>query len=547
VQTTVMEEPPISRVEEARLLRTPIRNLFNQNRFRDALRMVRRVRPDYPEDPWLATMQAYLHLVIAEPEQALEMAEEAARLGSEDPTVKLVIGAAHRNLGHHEEAAEALFVAQKLFPNRADVASMLLEEMTTVHGLDRARPLYAQISATIHDRELTTAWAKLLFRDGLDTELPPDWTPARVMSVPDWMARAGHAMEFVGVRETIPIEDPVVEGGPPPVFKAMMPGYVPYACTLRDATIFYRSNMVLMPDGVALNDTVADPEYGRFIAFTQDAAAVDQAGGRVLLDVGQFQVENLDAGIMLSGCASWHYGHWVGEYLSRLHYLERHPRFAELPIIVDADMPPQHLEYLRQLVPNRFVQIPAGGGLRCGELIVAGPTCFFPVDLTADHAVPPEKQGGFSVDCIRFLQDRVLGSMPAPSSRERKLYLSRKDRGGRRPLNEDQIIAYLEAAGFEIVFTENMSFADQVQTFREAKVIVAPNGSAVLNAIYAPDAPLLILSQRNLFNWNTFSGLTQQLGQDVRFVCAEDETEFKHSNYRIPIERLKAFLESSVG
>jgi len=540
-----MEQAATSRAEEARLLRTPIRNLFNQNRFRDALALVRRVRPDYAEDPWLATMQSYLHLVIGEPEQALETAREADRLGSQDPTVKLVVGAALRNLGHHEEACEALFVAQKLFPDRADLASMLLEEMTIVHGLERARPLYAQISATIPDRELTTTWAKLLFRNGLDAELPADWVSAPVMSVPDWLARAGLAMDFVGPREAIPIGDPVVEGAPAPAPPAMAPGYVPYACALRDATIFYRSNIILMPDGAALNDTVADPEYGRFIAFNQDTAAVDQAKGRILLDVGQFKVEEIDAGIMLSGCASSHYGHWVGEYLARLPYLEQHPRFAELPIIVDADMPPQHLEYLRQLAPNRFVQIPAGGGLRCGELIVAGPTCFFPVDLTTDHEVPTEKQGGFSVGSTRFLQDRIGKNMPAPGRRERKLYLSRKDRGGRRPLNEDRIIAYLETAGFEIVFTENMSFADQVRTFQAAKIIVAPNGSAVLNAIYAPEAPLLILSQRNLFNWNTFSGLMSALGQDVRFICGEDETEFKHSNYRIPLDRLKAALESS--
>jgi len=544
-----MEEPPISRAEEARLLRTPIRNLFNQNRFKDALKLVRRVRPDYADDPWLATMQAYLHLVLAEPEQALEMAAEATRLGSVDPTVKLVIGAAHRNLGHHVEACETLFVAQKLFPQRADVAAMLLEEMTAVHGLDRARPLYAQMAATIPDRELTTAWAKLLFREGLDSELSAlseDWVPAPLMSVPDWMARAGATPDFVGVREAIPIEDPVVEGGPSPPFKATMPGYVPYACTLRDATIFHRSNIVLMPDGAALNDTAADPEYGRFISFEQDAAAVDQANGRILLDVSPFQVAALDAGVMLSGSASQHYGHWVGEYLSRLHYLQRHPRFAELPIIVDSDMPVQHLEFLRQLVPNRFVEIPAGGALQCRELIVAGQTTFIPVDLTRDHEVPPEKQGGFSVDCIQALRTRIEASLPPPATRERKLYLSRQGRGGRRPLNEDQIAAYLEAKGFEIVFTEDMSFEEQVRLFQAAKVIVAPNGSAVLNVFFAStDVTLFILSQRGLFNWGTYYGVMRELGYDMTFVLGDEEFPAKHANYRVPLDRLKAVLESS--
>ena len=52
-------------------------------------------------------------------------------------------------------------------------------------------------------------------------------------------------------------------------------------------------------------------------------------------------------------------------------------------------MPPQHLEFLRMLASNPIVQIPLGGALRCGELIVASPTIFFPTHMTPDHKVPP--------------------------------------------------------------------------------------------------------------------------------------------------------------
>ncbi len=325
-----------------------------------------------------------------------------------------------------------------------------------------------------------------------------------------------------------------------------MPGYTPYACTLRDATIFYRSNIILAADGAALNDTVADLEFGRFIAFDQDTAALAQRPGHVLLDLGQFQVSDLDAGVMLSGCASQHYGHWVGEYLSRLHYLQQHPRFAELPIIVDADMPPQHLEYLRLLAPNPIVQIAAGGGLRCRELIVAGNTTFFPVNLTPDHAVPPERQGGFSIDCIQAIRRRVRASLPPPEVRDRKLYLSRQGRGARRPLNEDEIRAALTARGFEVVFTESMSIEAQVRLFQSARAIVAPNGSAALNAIFAStDVALFILSQRGLFNWGTYYGVMRELDYGMTFVVSEEALDFKHADYVIPLDRLTAALERS--
>src|SRR5260370_366572 len=142
---------------------------------------------------------------------------------------------------------------------------------------------------------------------------------------------------------------------------------------------------------------------------------------------------------MLSGWVSEHFGHWVPEYLCRVSYLERHPRFADLPIIVDSDMPAQHLEYLSLLVPNRTGQIPAGEALRCRERVARPPSTFFPVHLKPDHEVPPQNQGGLPTGGFRFLQDRVLQRMPAPSSRERKLYLSRKSRTWRGVLNEDEI------------------------------------------------------------------------------------------------------------
>jgi len=532
--------------EQAKALRPPINALLGQNRIREALALCREAREQHPDDPWFATMQSYLHVSIGEHQAALDMAQTAIRLGTTDPAALLVIGAAHRHLGQNVQAAEYLREAQKHFPGRLDAACMLLEATAAAHGIDAARPIYAELAARLSERDLTGCWAKLLFQAGVDGEIPEGWRAAPLTTVPDWMARAGEPLAFTGERERIPIEDPVVEGGPAQPFKAMMPGYVPYAATLRDATIFHRSNMVLMADGTVLNDTVADPQYGRFVAFDKDGAAMDQRPGAVLLDTGRFQVRELDAGIMLSGSASEHYGHWVGEYLARLHYLQQHPRFAELPIVVDAGMPPQHLEYLRVLVPNPVVEIPAGAGLRCRELIVASQTTFIPVDLIRDHGVPPEKEGGFSVATIEAIRRRVREALPPPAAPSRKLYLSRQGRDGRRPFNEDAVVAAMAARGFETVFTEGMSFQEQVRLFQSAKAIVAPNGSAVLNVIFAPrEVDLFLLSQRGLFNWGTYYGLMRELGYDMTFVVSDDDSPLKHASYTVPLERLTAALDAA--
>jgi hypothetical protein len=235
----------------------------------------------------------------------------------------------------------------------------------------------------------------------------------------------------------------------------------------------------------------------------------------------------------------------VPEYLCRLIYMRRHPRFAELPIIVDAGMPPQHLEYLRLVVSNPLVEIPLGGSLKCGELIVASPSTFFPVHLTPDHQVPPENQGGCSMEGFRFLQSQIAQRLPPLAAHDRKLYLSRKSRGWRRPANEDEICATLAARGFEIILAEEMTIEEQIRMYQSARLVVAPNGSSMLNVVFAPrDVKLIYLHQRGLFNTGTNYGLLQDLGYDATFVCSDEQTDQKHSDYSIPIPRLLAAIEA---
>lgn len=544
-----MEHGPANLSRDPQAVRDRLTLLIDQNQFPEALGLLRSMRPSYPQDPWLATMEAYVYLRLGRSEPAAEIAAEALSLGSEDPMAALVLGVAHRNLGHHFPAAKALLDAHRRLPERVDAACMLVEETAAAYGLDRARVVFDEVFGRLPDPGVAISWARLLFEAGIDADMPPGAVSAPVTSLAAWIASAGSTPDFVGEQEIMVVENPPVFGEPDTDrLRAEVTGYVPHACTLPGATIFAKSSLVLMPDGTVLNDTIADPRFGRFLDLPHDRTLAGRRGERLLLDVGQHRVTEIEAGVMLSGWVSEHFGHWVPEYLCRVAYLERHPRFADLPIIVDSDMPPQHLEYLSLLVPNRIVQIPPGGALHCGELIVASPSCFFPVHLTEDHQVPPENQGGLPVGGFRFLQERVLRNTPEPAVRDRKIYLSRRSSVWRRLLNEDEVSTGLAALGFEILYPEDMSFAEQVEMYRAAQVVVAPNGSSLLNAIFAPrDLTLIVLSQRGLFNWGTYYGLMRELGYELTFFCGDEETGQKHASYTIPIPRLVAAVESLTG
>ncbi len=82
--------------------------------------------------------------------------------------------------------------------------------------------------------------------------------------------------------------------------------------------------------------------------------------------------------------------------------------------------------------------------------------------------------------------------------------------------------------------------------FQSAGVVVAPNGSSLMNAIYAStDLKLIVLSQRGLFNWGTFNGCMRELGYNLTFLCGDAETDEKHGDYLIPLDRLLEALNAS--
>lgn len=520
--------------------RTNLSNMIEGGQLHDAMELAAAARAAFPQDAGFAATQAFIHLRLGWSDKAAQFAGEALDLGSDDPEVAVILGHAHRNRGRHEPAAQAFLVANRWLPARADIARLAIEEAGLAGGLEGVRAVFNEVYGRTPDRTIATAWAKQVFAAGLDAEVPQVALSAPAMSARDWLARRGEAPDFTGDLEVMPVESPPIYGEPDlPRPRTNVLGYTPYACTLRDATVFAKSSLILTSDGAVVNDTVADPRYGRFLDLPHDRLVLARRDDRLLLDVGARPVREMDGAVMLSGWVSEHFGHWVPEYLCRLAYLERHPRFADLPLLVDDDMPPQHLEYLRLLVTNPVVAIPTETAFRVGELVTASPSTFFPVHLTADHTVPPENQGGLPVGGFRYLQQRVLERLPPSGARGRRLYLSRRSRTWRRLENEEAISEALAGQGFEVLFPEDMSLADQVRMYQEASLVVAPNGSSLLNAIFAPtDLKLIVLSQRGLYNWGTFYGLMSELGYDLTFLCGDDDMGLKHANYSVPIPRL---------
>lgn len=506
--------------------------------------------PD-PAQPVFNALLGLIGLETGRPDLALEHGGRAVDSAPGYGFAYLIQGRALAMLARHEDARLALERAHWLHPEHPQIAIHLLEETLAAQGAEALRATYARIEQAGGAPEVAEAYARMTA--ALPPPPPPPVSPVgfRLSSVRAWAEAHGLPVRSAGEVEEIPVQTPPTftrEGLTPAGPVVLVRGNEPYVAELADVTILSRCSLVFTPEGYALSDTATHPLYGGQVKLTFDPLVSSRRGDHVTVDCARHAIEPLEAGVWLSGLVSDAYGHWAPEFLPKLQFLATHPDFARLPIIVDQEMPESHFIYLERLAPNPLVRLPPGGGLRVGRLLVAPTPSFYPSELEPNHTVPAAEIGPLSPRAVAFLRrageavsDDVGGRCFGP-----KLYLSRRQMSWRRLTNDGEIAAFLEARGFETVLIEELSLDEQIRMFRGAAVIVAPNGSSMLNLMHAPTSVrLLVLSQPEIFNWGTYYGPMHSLGYDMTFVCGDDGLqESKHADYTVPPERLAAALDA---
>jgi len=370
----------------------------------------------------------------------------------------------------------------------------------------------------------------------------------RIRSVAAWTREEGQPYVRLGEPASIRLVAPTEDYAGDPQEKHVLASE-PYIAEVRDATIVGNSSLVYLGDHDIVSDVLAHPQYGIQVSLDYDKTVLAQRSDALLLAPLPAPA-HLAEGIMLSGLASNAYGHWFAEFLPKLRHFEKHPRFEELPIVVDADMPASHFDFLATLVRNPVHRLERGAALKVGCLHLAPTTTFFPVELFKDHTVPPEDQASWTAEAMRYIKEGVARSHALAPERTRRLFLSRKNSAWRILRNEGEIIEGLRDLGFETIFLEEYDFARQVRTFGEAEFIVAPNGSALNSLIFAAtDVKTLILGQQNSFNWGGWLGPMLDLGFEPQFMEGEatESTSFKHSDYVVPADRVRAKVLAMLG
>ena len=256
-----------------------------------------------------------------------------------------------------------------------------------------------------------------------------------------------------------------------PAFVARLPG----------GRVFGSGN-VLSPDGHALARDVS-PDFGKsfedhwLLAYKKIRPPVAVPGTTAVI------ATTLGVG----------YSHWLLDELPRL--LTLNPGDGETLIAHAANAYNREAFALRGF-PGRVIEAKREAHFSCEQLIVPSLGRLLPATI------------------------RALGEFAAPMiGREagfgERLYISRERARRRRVANEPELWTQLAARGFVKLHLEELTWTQQINAFRAAKIVVAPHGAGLANLIFCEPGTKVV----ELFNRSYVNGCYWQLAalQDLDY------------------------------
>jgi capsular polysaccharide biosynthesis protein len=161
-------------------------------------------------------------------------------------------------------------------------------------------------------------------------------------------------------------------------------------------------------------------------------------------------------------------------------------------------------------------------------------------------------------DLLVRTRARILAAAPAPRTRGRRIYFSRRGHSMRVMVNERALERALRARGFEIVKPEQLSAASQIRMAQEADVVVGPTGAAMTNALFTRAGTRIVEIQPENFTSQWVWAASRCAGAEWRgYVCASPvdprTVAWPHRirrgfrfGYEIPLDDFLAFVDAAL-
>lgn len=128
-----------------------------------------------------------------------------------------------------------------------------------------------------------------------------------------------------------------------------------------------------------------------------------------------------------------------------------------------------------------------------------------------------------------------------PRRRDRLIYITRKKASkGRRINNESELESAIGPLGFEAFVLEDLSVAQQIELFYDARCVVGPHGAGLANLFFCADADVFELFGQP-WVWPHFYFICKARQLRYHFQCGT--AQGRHDNFSVDVPRLVGKLE----
>ncbi|MBB6611485.1 glycosyltransferase family 61 protein [Pontibacter sp. Tf4] len=161
---------------------------------------------------------------------------------------------------------------------------------------------------------------------------------------------------------------------------------------------------------------------------------------------------------------------------------------------------------------------------------------YLPSFITASFSgyMPPEVS--------KWLREGVWSSFSIKRDNpKQRIYVSRSKARFRRALNEPAIIELLKQYNFKIVWSEELSYQQQVQTFYDAEAIISPHGAGLTNLLFAEKCQVVEFHPANIIK-GRYMLLCKGLDFNYTPIIGTSGDEIE--DFTVPIETLKEWLST---
>jgi len=179
--------------------------------------------------------------------------------------------------------------------------------------------------------------------------------------------------------------------------------------------------------------------------------------------------------------------HWTIDWLSRLAFLGARSRSRDVFVAtarIGADFQRESLR-LCGIDMEWVIPLENFGAVRAREVIV-------PSDI-AQIVHPGSKVAPWVLDYLRAtLGFGALGEAGVRRNAGERIYISRRDAGSRRVVNEAALVKRLSRTGYREVVLSEMPLVEQIATFASASRVVAVHGAGLVHFAFTPPGARLL-------------------------------------------------------